>query len=191
MQPWRRISATRSNRKAQGSKKEDGGRNSHPNDQKSPTDAVADAVADMKEEEYETTRIKKLKESIYATSIAKVVVKRGRLTIPPEIMLQRSGLLPERPAAAAKPEAKQNVNPAEAEEEKEGIQPTTSTPNGTADPSPSSSASASQWTWHAMEQRRQQGLELANKFAELDAAQALFDGGRDGALGEYADLFWA
>jgi hypothetical protein len=36
--------------------------------------------------------------SIYATSLAKYVVKKGRLTIAPEIVLRRSDLLPPRPA---------------------------------------------------------------------------------------------
>lgn len=39
----------------------------------------------------------KLKKKIFASSIAKYVVKKGRLTIPPEMVLERSKMLPPRP----------------------------------------------------------------------------------------------
>ena len=148
----------------------------------------------------ETTKKKKLKDSVYATSIAKVVVKRGRLTIPPEIVLQRSGLLPPRPETESEakpeimPEAKLKVDPkpemangsADADTNTNANTNANANANANTNPDPNTS-----WTWHKMEAHRQQGLRLAAKFAELDAAQALFDGGKDGALGEYADLFWA
>lgn len=148
-----------------------------------------------------TSRITKLKDSIYATSIAKVVVKRGRLTIPPEIVLQRSGMLPPRPGAEheAKPSAEMTL--LRANGNGSAAMDGTTFPGASTDADPdiptssptssSSSLSSSSWTWQAMEERRLQGMQLAARFAELDAAQALFDGGREGALGEYADLFWA
>ena len=162
---------------------------------------ATDATETEDREEMER-RQKKLKDSIYATSIAKVVVKRGRLTIPPEIVLERSGLLPPRPGDEAKPAASGdmdtnsgmemangsvNVN---ADAKVDGSATAASTATATATATADANASEP-WTWQKMEARRQQGLELAAKFAELDAAQALFDGGREGALGEYADLFWA
>ncbi|GAB7358938.1 hypothetical protein MBLNU230_g5014t1 [Neophaeotheca triangularis] len=76
------------------------------------------------------------KTDIRASSIARVVVKKGRLTIPPEIALRAQDLLPPREAA-----------------DHAGEDITAST--------------ASDWTCKAVEEKRLQGLRLAEAFDVL------------------------
>jgi hypothetical protein len=47
-----------------------------------------------------------------------------------------------------------------------------------------------EWNWDVIEAERLRGLVIAQKFAEMDGMHGFFDGGRDGALGEYADLLF-
>jgi hypothetical protein len=48
------------------------------------------------------------------------------------------------------------------------------------------------WTvnWDVIEKERRRGLVVAQKFAEMDGMHEFFDGGKNGALGEYADLLF-
>jgi hypothetical protein len=124
-----------------------------------------------------------LKKAIYATSIAKYVIKKGRLTVAPEQVLRDAEMLPEgenpysliassAPSLASQPPAPNGDAQS----------------NGHADidndlaPKP---FSAENWTWDTIERERRRGLEIAQKFADLDGLHDIFDGGKDGVLGEF------
>ncbi|KAG9513371.1 4HBT like protein, partial [Aureobasidium melanogenum] len=134
--------------------------------------------------------------SIYATSIAKYVVKKGRLTIAPEIVLRRSDLLPERPA-------NQPAIPTQVSD--------TPTPEGGEKPYMSSpenlvaqvmgqlrsenmfdkkeEAKVGEMTWKEVEAKRLRGLEIAQHFDGLTALHGEWNAD-DNVLGEYGDFFW-
>ncbi|KAI9722191.1 MAG: hypothetical protein M1828_004874 [Chrysothrix sp. TS-e1954] len=111
------------------------------------------------------------KNAIFASSIAKYVVKKGRYTIPPEIVLRNSSLLPLRP----------------------GLSPSAREADLGAAPD--------WWTWDNVEKERLRGLELAGKFGALDGAGGLHDefpvsrplrglSGKLDVLGEFSDLWF-
>lgn len=108
---------------------------------------------------------------IFATAISKYVFKVGRLTVHPAILIEASGLLPERPGGWVALE--------------DGMAPPSYTVNGGAVPEAESAAEASEWDWRRTEELRQKGHEFASHFAALDGLQGLFDGGEDGALGKF------
>jgi len=126
------------------------------------------------------------RKKIYASSISKYVVKKGRLTIPPELVLERSEMLPPRPP---------------------GVKSAFSTPQTTDSPKQetpesgstldvfeeslfpdSDGASGEEWTWEKCEKMRLKGLKLAQHFDALDGLRETFDGGEDGSMGVFTDL---
>jgi hypothetical protein len=149
---------------------------------------------------------KRIRGKIYATSIATYVVKKGRLTIPPEIVFQRSSLLPEKPPGA--PSAFHTPN----ESSPATPDSNPSNDNGpTADPMtdsraetvmagsvasvleeslfPESDLSGDQpWTWEVVEKERRRGLRFAKLLDGLNGLREEFDGGEGGVLGVYSDM---
>ncbi|KAK8220655.1 hypothetical protein IWZ01DRAFT_426073 [Phyllosticta capitalensis] len=131
----------------------------------------------LSEEERDQMR-EKLKGQIYATSIAKYVVKKGRWTVAPELVLTNSGLLPKKPESTEGSEAP--IPAAEAGDVLEN----SALPAGTG---------AGELTWEDVEAERQRGLKLAEHFAALDGLHDEFALKVDDALGEYSDMltpFW-
>lgn len=138
-----------------------------------------------------------LKKHIFATSIARYVVKKGRLTVNPEIVLERSRLLPSKPEGVGLPPRSEDpsvaATPAIAE-----------TPAGHGSlTSPEQVAarvteklggkesneqtSVDDWNWDDMETERLRGLKMASHF---DALNGLHDELKTGeALGKYSDWF--
>ena len=112
------------------------------------------------------------KNAIFATSIAKYVVKRGRQTVPPELVLKSSDLLPPRPDEEENGNSKKPLFGQTAKED---------------------------WTWEGVEQERVRGLRLAEHFGALDGPDGLHDefpvpGGKEHnskveILGSYKDLY--
>ncbi|KAK4994158.1 hypothetical protein LTR66_005745 [Elasticomyces elasticus] len=141
---------------------------------------------DVQTEEDEKTEQERLKRAIFASSIAKYVVKKGRLTIAPEVVLERSNLLPPRPSSVHTPAV--------------SAAPVTQRPSSSEDMDSELNANPidevvrrnpeADWTWEDMERVRRKGLHLAQIFDGLGGLHDVFDGGKDGAMGEYADLFW-
>ena len=193
MQPWRKT--TRRASKNNKSEIE----NKHRNKEN-------DAINDAAEQE---RRKDEMRKNVYATSMAKVVVKKGRLTIPPEVFLRRAGVLPPKTEQTCQ---KDNADPATdghvptgraggnviakpldaSDATEDNNSKNTNNNNKSGNDSNNTDRSHDKtWTWTDVEARRRAGLVLAEKFAALDAAQALFDSGAAGALGRYADLFWA
>jgi hypothetical protein len=112
----------------------------------------------------------KLLSAVYATAIAKYVIKRGRITVAPEQALRDADMVPEKPEGWVYSE--------KASEGGEGNEVL---------PQP---AGAENWNWDVIERERRRGMVVAQKFAEMDGMHDFFDGGKDGALGEFADMLW-
>ncbi|KAJ9641800.1 hypothetical protein H2199_005013 [Coniosporium tulheliwenetii] len=140
----------------------------------------------VKAEEEEAYR-EKLRRAVFASSIAKYVVKKGRLTIPPEDVLRRNGLLPPRPneAATTSTSSTEGANTEQGETISNGAPPEMIDALDADD-----SDSDAEWTWEKVEAERVRGMKLAELFAGLDGLHEEFTGGRDGVLGEYPDLLW-
>lgn len=148
-----------------------------------------------KKEEVALAKEQRIK-AVYATSIAKYVVKKGRLTISPEIVLRRSDLLPDRPADTSAPAPP----PA-----------TSETPEGEAEKSYMSSpenlvaqvmgqlraenmlgekeTKQGELSWKDVEAQRLRGLEIARHFDGLTALHGEW-AAEDDVIGEYGDFFW-
>ncbi|KAF2792127.1 hypothetical protein K505DRAFT_279392 [Melanomma pulvis-pyrius CBS 109.77] len=120
------------------------------------------------DEEEKATR-EKLKGAIFATALAKYVIKRGRITVPPEIALQDADMVPMKPEGW--------VYKGKASE------------NGDVDvllPKPA----GEEWTWDVIEEERLRGLSFAENFVAMDGLHEVWDGGKKGVLGEYVDLLF-
>lgn len=154
----------------------------------SPSSAAATAAVEDSEE-----TAKKLKDAVYATSIAKYVFKKGRITIPPAEVFELFHLIPPKPAAASDSAA------APAPASGEGLLGS----EFESLPAPTANRSAQQvkledallpevedgadWTWEVVEAERLRGMRYAEMFAGLDGLHDEFDGGAKGVLGEYGD----
>jgi len=116
----------------------------------------------------------KLLGAVYATAIAKYVIKRGRITVPPEDALVDADMVPRKPAGWSYNEEASGKDGSE----------------GVANEVLPAAIKAEDWNWDVIEAERLRGLKVASKFAEMDGMHNYFDGGKDGVLGEYADLFF-
>ena len=144
---------------------------------------------------------------IFATSVARYVFKKGRLTINPEIVLERSRLLPRRPAGVGLPPRAEesaittsDVTPAAVET------PATPALNGGGLTIPEAVASEISskladratsfveededdgWTWDDMERERLRGLKIASHFDAMGASVHGELRARE-ALGQFGD-YW-
>lgn len=136
--------------------------------------------------------------SIYATSIAKYVVKKGRLTIAPEIVLRRSDLLPPRPANQPLPTAA--TTSSSDTPTSEGEKPYMSSPENLVAHvmgqlrsenmfDKEEVAREGEMTWKEVEAKRLRGLEVARHFDGLTALHQEWNADDD-VIGEYGDFFW-
>lgn len=147
--------------------------------------------AAQKKEEQDLTK------HIFATSLARYVFKKGRLTINPEVVLERSRLLPARPAGVGYPPRTESTTETPAI-----FTPATPAANGTAganadelsskladvrNSAAGSTSSEDGWTWDDMEKERLRGLELASHFDALNNMHGELRGGD--ALGKFGD-YW-
>lgn len=132
------------------------------------------------------------KPTLLATALTKYVVKKGRLTIPPERVLRSSGFLPPRPEGAGETPATTSndisgvATPADG---KEGLTTATGVVDNSlvrevlkmdADKVPgratleeekklnSESWDAEEWTWERIEQERLRGLKVVEGYSTLD-----------------------
>ena len=117
----------------------------------------------------------KLLGAVYATAIAKYVIKRGRVTVPPEQALLDADMVPKKPEGWVYEEESESND--DIEKDVDGI-----LPNPVDSEVP--------WNWSIIEAERLRGLKIAQKFAEMDGMHEFFDGGKDGVLGEFADLLF-
>ncbi|OCK84584.1 hypothetical protein K432DRAFT_344855 [Lepidopterella palustris CBS 459.81] len=129
---------------------------------------------DVSAEEEEKRKVQ-LKSAVFASSIAKYVVKKGRLTIHPEQVLMQAEMLPPKPDGWVY-SADKSV-PVNGESVEDAVLPAVI-------------ANSEEWDWNKIEKERLRGLRIAEMFAGLDGLHEEFDGGKNGALGEFADLLW-
>lgn len=116
--------------------------------------------------------------AIFASAIGKYVIKLGRLTIHPEVLLQASDLLPERPGgwhtmSGASGESTPETFEMEAshvELDKNEI--------------------TDEWNWKRIVAENEKGLKYVEHFAALDGLHGEFSGSKTAALGKYRDFLW-
>ncbi|KAI1434318.1 capsule polysaccharide biosynthesis protein [Xylaria sp. CBS 124048] len=101
---------------------------------------------------------------IFASAVSKYVFKVGRLTVHPAVVIEASGMLPERPGGWIKDDGKEVVM------------------NGHAE---SDAAEPAVWDWKRAEAERRKGLEYAEHFAALDGLLGQFSAGENGALATF------
>jgi hypothetical protein len=130
---------------------------------RTPLNKAQDPVAGDFSEEQKA----QFKAAIFATSISKYVVKRGRQTVPPELVLNSSNLLPPKTGEPPNENSKKPI---------------------------SGKSLPDAWTWEGVEAERARGMEIAEHFAALDQLQEEFPVGGFGSnngleiLGEYSDF---
>ncbi|TID20243.1 hypothetical protein E2P81_ATG07544 [Venturia nashicola] len=145
----------------------------------------------------------RLKKNIFASSIAKYVVKKGRLTIPPEMVLERSKMLPPRPEGVSMLGAWTPVpsrNPSGSNSPERSFSPDADIPGTDADtPSPSpltnsrnldhgvlaeslfatakveKGQNGEEWSWESVQAERIKGLKYAEAYDMLDSLKDIFD----------------
>jgi len=150
---------------------------------------------------------KRIQGKIFATSLATYVVKKGRLTIPPEIVLQRSSLLPEKPPGAASafftpnnaspitPDSGISVEHSPTEGHMTDSHADTVTAGSvtsvlTESLFPDALPGDDKWNWDSVEKERQRGLRYARMFESLGDLRHDFNAGEKGAMGVFNDLLF-
>lgn len=136
-----------------------------------------------------------LTKHIFATSVARYVFKKGRLTINPEIVLERSHLLPPRPEGVGLPPRTESVVPTPAPVDTPSMSRPAASPEAVAaevrtklgGTSPEAQIADDEWTWDDMERERLRGLSIASHFDSLSAAHGELRVGE--VLGQYGD-YW-
>ncbi|GAW18543.1 hypothetical protein ANO14919_080190 [Xylariales sp. No.14919] len=109
---------------------------------------------------------------IHASAVSKYVFKVGRLTVHPAVLIEASGLLPERPGGWVNGES--------------SVGRLSKTANGGANGHVELDAAESPaWDWKRIEDERKKGLEYAVHLASLDGLLNRFDPGEDGPLGTF------
>jgi len=162
-----------------------------------PWKKVKRSTSEVRKEEEDLTK------HIFATSVSRYVFKKGRLTINPEVVLERSRLLPPRPEGVGLPPRAEASASASSEDTPSSDTAATPAQDGELT-GPESVATAvssklgefaahqkaeseEEWTWEDMEKERLRGLKTAVHFDKLSAAHGELRGGE--ALGQYGD-YW-
>jgi Thioesterase-like superfamily len=114
--------------------------------------------------------------AIFASAISKYVFKNGRITIPPELVLERSSLLPPRPSS---PLGESAIDFAASRDLSSRDEISIDESLAIED------EEAGNWDWARMEKERRRGLLVAEKLMALDDLHVEFTGERGMALGEY------
>lgn len=117
--------------------------------------------------------------AIFASAISKYVVKLGRLTVHPEVILDASGVLPERPGGWAK------MQGGSGESTSEIVDATSADETAAAGDVETGKGS---WDWKRVEAEKEKGLKFAAHFAALDELHHEFTGSEAPALGKYRDF---
>ncbi|KAK6584033.1 hypothetical protein PZA11_003763 [Diplocarpon coronariae] len=108
--------------------------------------------------------------AIFASAIGKYVIKLGRLTVHPEVSLNASGLLPDKPGGwhTMAPSGESTPQSLDVEESEAG--------------------ESNEWDWKRVERENRRGLKYAENFAALDGLHQEFTGSQRPALGRYRDF---
>lgn len=138
-----------------------------------PYDVKGDGKAAPEEEDVD-------EKNIFASAVSKYVVKLGRLTVHPEVLLAASGMLPERPGGWATMNGNSGDSTPEIVEAGAGAD---------ADAAPASS-SGDEWDWKRIVAQNERGLKFAEHLAALDGLHHEFSGSKAPALGRYRDFIF-
>lgn len=117
--------------------------------------------------------------AVFASAISKYVVKLGRLTIHPEVLLQASDLLPERPGGW------HSMAGVSGESTPENLDMEAS--HVVVEQSEKTEAN-DEWDWKRIVAENEKGLKYAEHFAALDGLIGEFSGSKTAALGKYRDF---
>jgi hypothetical protein len=109
--------------------------------------------------------------AIFASAISKYVVKLGRLTVHPEVVLGASGLLPSKPGGWAT----MSDSSGESTPDLEVVETNDEVLEG-------------EWDWRRIEAENHKGLKYVEHFAALDGLHNEFTGSKEPALGRYTDF---
>ena len=162
----------------------------------------------QQDEKHSSCKANSKEEAIVASALSKCVFKRGRLTIPPEMLLQDSGLLPPRladdrflPVKTSIALLKRDIaaeilnSPFNAVERLDRI-----CCQATQSPNPRRNAEsgdtdalehqAEERTWEYIERERRRGLKIADHLAGLDALDGEFTAEGE-ALGRCDTMWWS
>ena len=136
--------------------------------------------------------VKAVHTAIFASGIAKYVFKKGRLTIPPERILQNSGLLPPKSADHETPP----VTSSPPSDKESGVfvpelvrDVALSKAEDLIDSTLTASAADDTWDWERVEQERFRGMKVADLFNSTEALNGEFTADNAPALGRYGDWF--
>ena len=115
--------------------------------------------------------------AVFASSIARYVVKTGKHTIAPEAVLKAANLLPAEPEH--RKESASTALPSAASATLRSGQTDTvdTTPGAPSEPVP--------WDWEKVEIERKRGLQIVQLMAGLDELHHEFTGDMEDALGQY------
>ena len=116
--------------------------------------------------------------AVFASAISKYVIKLGRLTIHPEVLLQASDLLPERPGGWHSMTASGESTPETLDMDTSHVMVESSEKFETND----------EWGWKRIVAKNEEGLKYAEHFAALDGLIGEFTGSKTAALGKYRDF---
>ncbi|KAL8704542.1 MAG: hypothetical protein Q9225_008081, partial [Loekoesia sp. 1 TL-2023] len=136
---------------------------------------------------------KKTKPAIFATGIAKYVCKRGRITVPPERILQASGLLPPKPGNR-RYETPPVVTDSPAVPVEGDAIPTIRDVTSTAAEDLIDAAlnlrptGNEEWDWDRVDRERLRGMEIAEAWSRTERLEDGFLGEEREALGRYWDF---
>lgn len=108
--------------------------------------------------------------AIFASAVSKVVVKLGRLTVHPEVLLDAANVLPPRPGGW------------------HSMNPFATSRKSSEHGSGGNSKVSHDLTWEKVVEENERGLKYAEHFAALDGLTGQFSGNRRPALGKFADL---
>ena len=115
--------------------------------------------------------------NIFCSSISKYVVKMGRLTVHPEVVLGASGFLPARPGGWA------TMSSYSGESTPEILDIETEDNKTTGEVS-----SGDKWDWKRIVAENEKGLKFAHHLGALDGLHHEFSGSKAPALGRYRDF---
>lgn len=128
--------------------------------------------------------------AIFASGVSKYVFKKGRLTIPPERILDASNMFPPKPADHHTPP----ISPSPMAADSSSIPLNTASVVQEMDPRDANDiidasllpcGDEGVWTWTRVEEERLRGMKVAELMAGLDALYDEFTADQIPALGEY------
>ncbi|KAI9790117.1 MAG: hypothetical protein M1833_002106 [Piccolia ochrophora] len=130
--------------------------------------------------------------ALFASAISRYVFKRGRLTVPPETVLERCELLPPRPSPSPATEAQQPRAPSDTETPHDPLV-VPEAHDGHAvrkEEEEEEDAEDADWTWDRVEAERRRGMALAGHLAGMEALHGELEreGEAEEALGRYWDV---